>query len=366
MIRSRMALRRDREATTMAQPAALAYLPPTGNPQLDAYTARMGQAPLLGYLVLYSIFDGRVKHSDLQQWVRELGLDPKMIPTPVRPLNAFKRVTGTGVNGVRKTYTLGEPNADPADRDQQRSRGQATLMIREVFHDRTRIVKRIVREEASERTGLDYNPHLAEVTFVRDRSSRADPGAGTLEVLPDELAIAQLPPPEQDHVREMLAEIHTTYRELCLFLPGDKLRSMVHDAIEDLGATRVRPTGGVYFVPRRHADTVAALRELISRFGSGSELWPVPLPDEAEMRDMVVSAFRNKAKEDLHKLSLDIANARRSGEVSAAAIEAMFKRYRQLQAVTNEHSTLLSTDLHETHSALKLVNEQLSSLLGAG
>jgi hypothetical protein len=87
----------------MAQPAAVAYLPPTGNSQLDTYTARIEQAPLLGYMVLYSIFDGRVKHSDLQRWVRELGLDPKMIPKPVSPLSAFKRVTGTGVNGVRKT-----------------------------------------------------------------------------------------------------------------------------------------------------------------------------------------------------------------------------------------------------------------------
>jgi hypothetical protein len=44
--------------------------------------------------------------------------------------------------------------------------------------------------------------------------------------------------------------------------------------IEDLNAIRVRPTGGVYFVHRRHAGTLAALRELVRRFGARQPLVP--------------------------------------------------------------------------------------------
>jgi hypothetical protein len=40
----------------------------------------MEHAPLLGHLVLYSIFDGRVTRDDLARWFTELGLNPAFLP----------------------------------------------------------------------------------------------------------------------------------------------------------------------------------------------------------------------------------------------------------------------------------------------
>jgi hypothetical protein len=57
----------------------------------------------------------------------------------------------------------------------------------------------------------------------------------------------------------------------------------------------VRPTGGVYFVYRTHDATLSALRVLVSRFGEGSHLSRVPIPDQDEMREMVIAAFTTRS-----------------------------------------------------------------------
>jgi hypothetical protein len=57
----------------------------------------------------------------------------------------------------------------------------------------------------------------------------------------------------------------------------------------------VRPTGGVYFVYRTHDATLSALRVLVSRFGEGSHLSRVPIPDQDEMREMVIASFTTRS-----------------------------------------------------------------------
>jgi hypothetical protein len=146
-------------------------------------------------------------------------------------------------------------------------------------------------------------------------------------------------------------------------LAADGVSRLARRHIEDFNAIRVRPTGGVYFVQRRHAGTLAALRELVRRFGAGSHLARVPLPDQEEMREMVITAFTTKSREDLDRLARDIAAAQRDGDTAPAAIEALYKRFRDLQAATAEHAQLLNTSLDDTTTALKLVNVQLASLL---
>ena len=113
---------------------------------------------------------------------------------------------------------------------------------------------------------------------------------------------------------------------------------------------------------RAHAATLSALRELVRRFGAGSHLARVPIPDEDEMREMVIAAFTTKARDDLSKLAADIATAQHDGPTEAT-ITGLHKRFRDLQASAAEHAQLLNTSLDDTTAALQLVNAQLASLL---
>jgi hypothetical protein len=316
--------------------------------------------PLLGHLVLYSVYEGDVTPAQLDLWFTQLGLDKAFAPGGIRPVDAFEKVTGPA--GIRVSYAL--PADAPRRRRRQDGKGQdATLMIRHVRRDSDVIVRHLVREvrdEASVR--LHYDTRLGECVFRRDPDPKAAPGAGSLQVVPDHAAIRQLPGAERDKVAQVLAEIGDAYRRNCAFLTADRLRAVLRGYIEALNAIRVRPTGGVYFVHRAHDQTLIALRELVSRFGAGSHLSRVPLPDQEEMRQMIIIAFTTRTEEDLDKLARDIAAAQANG-ASEATITVLHKRFASLQKAAAEHATMLSTSLDDTTAALQLVNVQLASLL---
>jgi hypothetical protein len=334
-------------------------------PGLDTYTASIddSDSPLLGHLVLYSIFDGRVTPDELERWFIELGLDQAFLPGPIRPVGAFEKVTGP--TGVRLTYPL--DHAPAIGRRRRLSDGtsrEATLMVRHVRRDAGQIVRHLVREVRDEQASrLSYDPRLAEIVFRRDGAASATPGGGTLQVTPDHAAIWVLPEDERLKVGAVLDQIHDSYRQHCTFLTGDRLRVIVRTYVEGLKAIRVRPTGAVYFVHRAHAGSLTQLRELVSRMGAGSHLVRVPLPDQEEMRQMVINAFTTKAKDDLNRLARDIADAQADGHPTATDAQALYRRFRELQAATADHSQMLSTSLDDTTSALQLVNIQLAGLL---
>ncbi|MER7688655.1 DUF6744 family protein [Streptomyces sp. NPDC097610] len=349
--------------------------PPSTGPQLrtgdavfDSYAESMSSgAPLLGHLVLYSIFEGRVTRDDLSTWFRELDLDEDLLPPPLRQADVFERVTGQ--DGVRVTYPLDDPAATgPASRTKRRRRKElepsATLMVRHVRRDGDQIVRHVVREVRDEKQAtLKYDSNLAVCTFHRDHAEGSAEGAGDLTIEPNHTGIAKLPKAEQTTVLEMLAAVERRYRHGCTYLTSDKLRSVIRQYVEHLSAIKVRPTGGVYFVHRQHAEVLGWLRDLVGRFGPESSFIRVPLPDQDEMREMVIKAFTTSAKDDLDRLAEDIAAAQRAKRFDEAA--RLYERFTTVQEATNQHSALLSTSLADTRAALELVKIQFGGLLVA-
>lgn len=338
----------------------------TGDAAFDSYAESMSdETLLLGHLVLYSVFDGHVTRDDLATWFRELDLDEDLVPPPLRNVDAFERVTGP--DGVRVTYPLDDPGATgPASRSARRRRKEleatATLMVRPVRRDGGHIVRHVVREvRDEERSNLKYDTRIGVCTFHRDNSEGSAEGAGTLTVEPNHAAIAKLPEAEQTTVHRMLAALQSSYQHRCTYMTSDKLRSVVRRYVEHLSAIRVRPTGGVYFVHRQHVHTLRALRDLVGRFGQGSHLVAVPLPDQDEMKEMIINAFTTKAKDELDQLAQDIAAAQRSNRPDDAA--KLYERFTAVQQATNEHSELLSNSLDDTRAALQLVKIQLGGLM---
>lgn len=338
----------------------------TGDAAFDSYAEALeaGETPLLGHLVLYSIFDGRVTPDRLEKWFGELGLDLAFLPGALRADAAFEKVTGPA--GVRLAYPLDDPTAEPRPKSRRKADAidrQATLMLRHVRRDRREIVRHVVREVRDEQeTKLTYDSKLGEAIFRFDTAASSSPGDGALHVAPDNGAIGRLPEVEQGVVRDMLHEITTAYEHRRTFYSGDKLRAVIREYVEELGGIKVRPTGGVYFVHRQHANTLAALRTLVSRFGEGSHFVRIPIPDQDEMREMIITAFTTQARDELNQLATEIAAAQRDG-APEHVVAKLHRRFRDVQKATAEHSELLSTSLDDTTAALDLVKLQLGTLL---
>lgn len=305
----------------------------------------MERAPLLGHLVLYSIFDGRITRDDLARWFSELALNPAFLPPEIRAVDAFEKVTGD----VKVSYPLdGQHATARRRRGRQVAQGRtATLMVRHVRRDPGQIVRHLVREIRDEQqTQLSYDVKVGECVFRRETAPSAAHGAGSLHLAPDFTAVPGVA--EQERIRAVLGQIQDAYRHYCTYLTGDRLRGVIRTYIESLNAIKVRPTSGVYFVHRRHETALAALWELVTRFGAGSHLVRIPLPDEAEMRDMVIQAFTTRAKDDLDRLARDIVAAQADGEAGQATVQALYRRYRDLETAATEHSQLLSVGLDDT------------------
>lgn len=334
---------------------------PTSPGGFDDYveTLEAEGAPLLGHLVLYSVYSGEVTPDAIARWFAELGLDEALCPGEIRACDVYERITGP--SEVRRKYPIGEPQSRRQRREEGSKGREGLLMIRHVSRDNSAIVRHLVREvRDEERVRLEYDAGLAVISFVRDQAAGAGGSAGSLVIQPDRAAIGGLPAGEQAAVHEVLDEVREAFEYGRLFLSGDKLRATVRDYIESFAPIRVRPSGGVYFVGAQHAATLAALRELVVRFGNGSNLARVPLPDQEEMREMVISAFIARADTELTKLADEI---RRAKPTDTPAIQALHKRYTELAAQAAEHKQLLAGSIDDAQASMQLVQMQLASLL---
>jgi hypothetical protein len=329
---------------------------------LSTYADQTGHGPVLGYVVVYSVFGGQITLPDATAQFQHLRLDTDMLPGPLRADDAFLRVTGS--DGVRDTYNLDHLDTDatpgdlaPTPTGPVRS---ASLMIRPVRRDATTIVRHIVRELRDETAAtLSYDTHLGDVAFERTTGSH---GPGQMVIRLDDAAVGDLSDTEQQRVHALLRTVEQRYRWQCVYLGADRIRSLLLDYMRRLDAVPVRPTGGVYFVTADHAATLDGLHQFIDGIGGHSMFARIPLPDEAEMRQLIIRAFIDTARDALQKLSMDIAAARQTG-VNDSRHKALYDRFRTLKHQATRYSQRLQTSLDDTNSSLDLVETQLTALL---
>ena len=318
----------------------------TPSPLQDYFRAVAG-APLLGWIAWYSIFDGHVTPAVLSAWFDELGLDPGQLPPPLRADGAFETVT----HDAERTYTI-PPNNER----------KVTLMIRPVSRDPEAITTHLVREvrNPASKKPLKYTADVAELTFTRFPAG----GDGRLDITSD---LTKVPAREHSEVDQILSEIRAGFDLRCRCYTGDKIRAMMHRYFEHMLALKARPTGSISL----HTHHEAILQRS-ANYSAGSAAAAActccPSRTRTGHRDMVIEAFRTKVREDLQKLSTDIATtkrgaSKRSGHVHGRTAQALYERYRNLKAEAGEHSELLQADLFDAGEALDQAGRQIADML---
>jgi hypothetical protein len=324
----------------------------TRDTAFNGYLRGQDSEALLGHLVIYNIANvDPVQEAELRDWFTELGLNTRHLPGPPRQMDAFEKATSS----AKTSYPMGGTRK----RDHGKHGQTVTLMMRNVVRDEIRIVRHLVRELADhDNEELSYEVCLAEAQFVRSNDPALPDGAGDMTLTPDEDEIGRLQTDERAVITGLLGQIGTDYENRSQYVSADRLRKMLRDYIEDdLRAVRIH--AGVYFVHRRHAKALAALRTLAGRFAG--ELTRIPLPDAAEMRSMVDGAFESKAQADLESLARDIARAQ--ADPKAYQVRKLHLRYLAVQNAAQEYQTTLDTHLTATEATLELVQAQMASLL---
>jgi len=304
---------------------------------------------ILGNLLWFTVSDLEVLRTDLVKLVQHSGVPEKYIPAPIRPTDAFRRATsevGGVINSVGDETTV--------------------LMVREVLSDEESVVRHMILEIRDKKNiRLSYN-QVGTIIFDRRTetmiTSASDNSAQIAAVK-----------------AKMLFD---RYRD---YYGADHIRRMVKTVLDDCQAVGVRPSGGVYFVPRQYESTARALSSLIKTLpGNTVELHLVPLMDATEQREMIEDKLRNHVlsqvsqigsmlggdasvlgvKKTLKSLSVEFASVlREQPSVSKVTASNAIHQLQGLKAQIGEYEGLLETNLGEVRSTLDVLRRQVRTML---
>jgi len=304
---------------------------------------------ILGNLLWFSVSDLEILRDELVKLVQHSGVPEKYIPAPIRPTDAFRRATsevGGVINSVGDETTV--------------------LMVREVLSDEERIVRHVILERRDKKQlRLSYD-QIGSIEF--DRST--------------ETIIASA---SEDSSRAAAVKSKMLFDRYRDFYGADHIRRMLKTVLDDCQAVGVRPSGGVYFVPRQYESTAKALSSLIKTLpGNTVELHLVPLMDAVDQRAMVEDKLRNHVlsqvsqigsmlggdagvltvKKTLKSLASEFAAVlREQPNVSKVTASNAINQLQGLKAQIVEYEGLLETNLGEVRSTLDVLRRQVRTML---
>jgi hypothetical protein len=292
--------------------------------QQNVIASKQGGENKLGDLFWYSIGNQLITREDLKQKFDDANMDHKWLPNPIRISDAFRRATGE-IQKKQKRVPTNDPTTF------------LNFLIREVYYDHKRVQRNIVIEKVDKKgKSLEYNSTATIIEFNKDDGTISITTNGSRD--------------EGEQKAKSLAyeskELFNTYSKN---YDAQTLRIMVKNILDSMSPTAVRPSGGVYFVPRNHQDSLDAVVDLVNRLNS-SEAFSVPLFDTKSNRGMVNKKLRDDMISAISKCkSIVNFSGLRKSQVTDTLNEArrVVKTFNEYQSVVNLDLELLSDSLVE-------------------
>lgn len=286
---------------------------------------------LLGRLCWYSVSDLCVPHDDVVRALVASGISTNLPQLPTDD-DVFRRVCSS----VKRQRI---PTADPDVFE--------NYLLRE-FKDKFSITKRIVRERVNSKGKRLEFTEMFDVTF-----SRSD-GSLQTKSINGGRPICQ----------EIAQEIETEYATWRGCVGSYTIREWIRAFVLRLGATRVRPGGGVYFLREDHVAKLAALEEFGNRVPNGViEFHYLPLIDDRRQREMLRRAFESEASEACDQLIGEMQRLTKDDKkITADRYAGFVTEYQQLLAKSREYSDLLEATLDSTGARLSILQKQVMEM----
>lgn len=292
--------------------------------------------PALGFLAWFHVPDkSQMTHKDFLELV-ETSDAPIKTPNVPKPADVFRRACNDAkklkVHSGRDTFF--------------------NYTMRDAGYDDGFVFRRMVEEEvdgANHELGFRV---LGLATF-----SKTGISAVYSPEIPDD-------DPAMPHWKSMQEGIDQYLATKLLHLPAIAIRESARKALEVyLRGTRVRPSGGVYFVSIDKADQLEALNLVINAVPNAS-FHVLPLVDDARQREMLKEAFESESIDDTTRMVAEMAELLNSdANIPAKTFLAFQERYTFQKGKLTEYSALLNDALANADTALDVCQKQLIALL---
>lgn len=330
----------------------------TPQSEFRSYLDQFGSLPpdcLLGNLVMYGVSDGEYDGDKMAIDFAQLGLSPAFLPPPINPADAFEKAT-KALDNTR--YAL-NPAGSGINTDHY-----AIILMREAARDKTRIVRKAIREIRDSKNAVLQYDEVAEFQFYRPVTKAGRVDYSSFRVRASRTA-TPVSVTEDAALTDLEATFQTQMDRHLKTHDGQKIRTLIRDYLRYLNATKMKAS--CYFVHNSRASEIEALQEFFERLGvSGTEIRLFPLADIPMLRENIVEAFQVQAVNDLLTIKdkVDKLRAARSGPISPTAYLKIKAEYDEILDQANETSRVLDV-VQDTTSDAAMVALQAITDLGA-
>lgn len=318
---------------------------------LRKYIDAAGELPpdtVLGNLCYFTIRDGTYDGPTIEKWFEELNLNPKFVPEPNNPFNAF-RIATSSADGTSYSFSNGNT---------------AEVLVRDLRDTKEIFSRQLTREIRDKRQQRLAYEKVGEAVFYRPVGLGGKIQYGT-ERVRFSLDTAVVSPEEKPLLERVLQKIDDDYQERRNYWDANKVRGMIREYIKYLNGLRLKD--GVYFVHRNRTDELQRLAELtgrlVQRSGGRNSMTLVPWVDLENLRESLIESFQDEAVKELRDVAGNIAKLRSTrAKITPAAYAKIKGEYDQVMKKALEYTRTLKIDQDRTGAEAETVQEMLITL----
>lgn len=304
----------------------------TGSKKLEGLSATTNgeDTSIVGYLTWYSVGDDLYNREELRKLLLKNGIEESYLPNSIRGADAFRRAT-KAIETKRH-------------REEEAKEVYRNFIIRDVVSTGSKLQRNIVIETVNQ-TGerLDYEAEGAKLYF--DKKSEQFSFVAT-----DSMA------------EELAEEAQCLFEQYLSHHNGASVRAGVVQYLNTLSPTPVRPSGGVYFVPKQHTDKLRHAVNFVSGLPRG-ESHMIPLINTDDNRQMI----KDKVKDNLDKI-IDSCRTALSDDsnLQKTQVKAIVEDARRIVSQFKDYRELLQETVSDLEFSVDVVRLSITEILRKG
>jgi predicted DNA-binding protein (UPF0278 family) len=290
----------------------------------------------LGHLIWFTVTDCRITRDTLAGIFDESGIDQKFLPRPISPRDAFRRATSSGE--VKKVPFTDETFLN--------------IMVRDVTQGKNLIERQIVREVVDgKNTRLEYKPVGRMVLKDTD-----------IHYIPIE--------PMNAEERAAVERIKTAYEIEQDNYNGRAMRDIINDVLRGCKPVNVRPSGGVYFVPKEFEGTLENLQTFANKISAfsvtkgKSRVYRVPVVNAEEQLQMLEESLEDQVKKSSETLIAEMTRILLEDKTVTQRLAVQYvDQAKGLRELVESYRDMLQTGILGAEADLEVVLAQAMELL---
>jgi len=285
---------------------------------------------VLGYLFWYSLSDGLYNREDLRKKLVNNFLKENFLPNPIRKRDAFRRAT----KAIERKRV---------ENEEVHSEQYENFIVRNVKSKGDLLQRNIVRESVDQKgQRLQYVSDAAKMYYDANQDHFYFQAS---DEQTEELA------EEAEKLFELYSDNHN----------GQSVRMSVLSILKTLSPTPVRPSGGVYFIPKQYSNTLTNLKGFITEVGGESYMLPVVNDEEGQ------TMIADKLKQHLEKTLSDCHFAL-SGEEDGKTVQkgqaiGILNEARRVVSDYKDYRELVQNQVSDMENYINLIQQQVQLLL---